>query len=141
MCDQVTPPQGPAQSPALGDTFGFIRASFTHPLIYLFRNVHRTLALSQNHGASDDRNRAEVSNPVEPLPELPGPSSDSGARAVSVAALHTSCSCLPPKTEGASLMSRQVGVGMGGGGWVDLLKTRFEKIDMTSYLTMCTCYY
>lgn len=38
-------------------------------------------------------------------------------------------------------MSRQVGVGMGGGGWVDLLKTRFEKIDMTSYLTMCTCYY
>ena len=38
-------------------------------------------------------------------------------------------------------MSRQVGVGMGGGGWVDLCKTLFEKIDMTSYLTMCTYYH
>lgn len=75
MCDQFTPPQGPAQSPSLGDTFGFIQPSFTHPLIYLFRNVHRMLALSQDHGASDDRDRAEVSNPIEPLPKLPGPNS------------------------------------------------------------------
>ncbi|KAG5210771.1 hypothetical protein JEQ12_015965 [Ovis aries] len=39
------------------------------------RNVHRMLALSQDHGASDDRDRAEVSNPIEPLPKLPSPNS------------------------------------------------------------------
>ena len=108
------------------------------------------LAVSHYCGASDDRSRAEGSNPVKPLSKLPGPNSERPSsevrrklcwRCVSSHLSHEVLVSAPEDREGASLMSRQVGVGIGGGGWVDLCKTLFEKIDMTSYLTMCTYYH
>ena len=69
------------------------------------------LAASRYCGASDDRSRAAGSNPVKPLSKLPGPNSEdpalrlaeSCAGAVSVVTFHTSCFCLPLKTEKAHL--------------------------------------